>query len=57
MDRPCTLTVWRVHPGHEAEFLETARQLAEVLRLLPGAPGDLTLVQSVDDPAVFHSNH
>lgn len=55
MDRPCTLTFWRVRPGEEAEFLDTARQLADVLRQLPGAPGDLTLVQSTEDPEVFHS--
>ena len=55
MDRPCTVTFWRVHPGQEADFLDAARQLAEVLRRLPGAPGDLTLVQSIEDPAVFHS--
>jgi hypothetical protein len=53
MDRPCTLTFWRVLPGREADFLDAARQLADVLRRLPGAPGELTLVQSVEDPAVF----
>ena len=55
MDRPCTLTSWRVLPGQVDAFLDTARQLAEVLRQLPGAPGNLTLIQSVEDPAVFHS--
>lgn len=55
MDRPCTMTLWRVHPGREDEFLDTVRELAEVLLRLPGRPGELTLVQSTDDPAVFHS--
>jgi antibiotic biosynthesis monooxygenase (ABM) superfamily enzyme len=55
MDRPCTMTLWRVRPGSVAEFLDTARELAEVLLRLPGRPGELTLVQSTDDAAVFHS--
>ena len=55
MDRPCTLILWRIHPGSEAEFLDTMRELVEVLLRLPGRPGGLTLVQSTDDAAVFHS--
>jgi antibiotic biosynthesis monooxygenase (ABM) superfamily enzyme len=54
-DRPCTMTLWRVRPGNEAEFRDTTRELAEVLLRLPGRPGELTLVQSTDDAAVFHS--
>jgi hypothetical protein len=55
MDRPCTMTLWRVRPDGEADFLDKVRELAEVLLRLPGRPGELTLVQSTDDPAVFHS--
>jgi antibiotic biosynthesis monooxygenase (ABM) superfamily enzyme len=55
MDRPCTITLWRVRPGSEADFQETARALADVLLRLPGRPGELTLVQSMEDQAVFHS--
>jgi antibiotic biosynthesis monooxygenase (ABM) superfamily enzyme len=55
MDRPCTMTTWDVRPGSEAEFLETAMRLADVLLRLPGRPGELTLVQSIDDETVFHS--
>ncbi|WP_158647107.1 antibiotic biosynthesis monooxygenase family protein [Actinoplanes sp. ATCC 53533] len=49
------MTLWRVRPGDEAAFLDTTRELAEVLLRLPGRPGELTLVQSTDDPTVFHS--
>lgn len=55
MDRPCTMTMWRVRPGSEADFLQTVRTLADVLQGLPGRPGELTLVRSTDDDAVFHS--
>jgi hypothetical protein len=55
MDNPCTMTRWRVSPDAEAEFLHTAHELAEVLLQLPGRPGELTLVQSVDDASIFHS--
>ena len=53
MDRPCTNTVWRVRPGSDAGFLETAHELAGVLFGLPNPPGGLTLVQSIEGQAVF----
>jgi antibiotic biosynthesis monooxygenase (ABM) superfamily enzyme len=49
------MTTWRVRPGSEAEFLHTTRRLADVLQRLPRRPGELTLVQSTEDEAVFHS--
>jgi hypothetical protein len=49
------MTMWRVRAGGEADFLETARRLADVLLHLPHRPGELTLVQSVEDESVFHS--
>jgi antibiotic biosynthesis monooxygenase (ABM) superfamily enzyme len=49
------MTWWRVRPGNEAEFLATARRLADVLLALPNPPGGLTLVQSTDDEAVFET--
>ena len=55
MDRPCTMTLWRVRPGSEADFQATARLLADVLLRLTGRPGELTLMQSTEDPTVFHS--
>lgn len=55
MDRPCTLTMWRVLPVQEVAFLETIDRLTGVLQNLPQRPGGLTLLQSIDDPAVFHT--
>jgi antibiotic biosynthesis monooxygenase (ABM) superfamily enzyme len=49
------MTWWRVQPGNEAEFLDTAHRLADVLLRLPNPPGGLTLVQSADDEAVFET--
>jgi antibiotic biosynthesis monooxygenase (ABM) superfamily enzyme len=49
------MTFWRVRPGSEADFQEAARLLADVLLRIPGRPGALTLVQSMEDPAVFRS--
>jgi antibiotic biosynthesis monooxygenase (ABM) superfamily enzyme len=49
------MTTWRVRPGSEADFLETARSLADVLLRLPHRPGELTLVQSIEDESAFHS--
>jgi antibiotic biosynthesis monooxygenase (ABM) superfamily enzyme len=53
--RPCTLTEWRVRPGCETDFVATAEELAAVLLALPGRPGELTLVQSTGDAAIFHT--
>ena len=55
MDRPCTLTTWRVTPANKDAFLETIDQLEAVLLQLAEPPGGLDVVQSVDDPAVFHT--
>ena len=55
MERPCTMIIWRVRPGSESHFQETARRLVDVLLRLPGRPGGVTLVQSMEEPGVFHS--
>ena len=55
MDRPCTLTTWRVTPGKQDAFLEAIEELEAVLLQLPGPPGGLDVLQSVDDSAVFHT--
>ncbi len=55
VDRPCTMTMWQVLPGREQVFLETVRQLAQVLQDLPHPPAELTLLRSADDPAAFCS--
>jgi hypothetical protein len=55
MERPCTMTWWRVRPGNVAEFLDTANLLADVLLRLPNPPGGLTLLQCADDEAVFET--
>jgi antibiotic biosynthesis monooxygenase (ABM) superfamily enzyme len=55
MDRPCTLTRWRVELDHQAAFHDTLDQLEAVLLRLPGPPRTLIVLQSRDDPAIFHT--
>ena len=55
MDRPCTLTMWKVQPDQQQAFQDTISRLESVLLRLPEPPGALTLLQSVDDPTVFHT--
>ena len=55
MSRPCTLTMWKVQPDQQQAFQDTIGQLESVLLRLPEPPGALTLLQSVDDPTVFHT--
>jgi hypothetical protein len=50
-----TLGVWRIKPGHEAEFVEAWKALAEVFSQLPRPPGTGTLIQSVTEPELFYS--
>lgn len=55
MDRPCTLTMWRVELDRQQVFQATLSQLETVLLRLPEPPGALILLQSKDDPAIFHT--
>lgn len=55
MDCPCTLTTWRVTPSNQHAFSEAIDRLEAVLLQLADPPGSLTLLQSIDDPAVFHT--
>jgi hypothetical protein len=55
-DRPCTLATLRARSGQEAELLQVMTELGELLAGLPARPGGSTLVQSLDDPLVFHSS-
>ena len=52
----CTLAVWRVKPGREAEFIEAWKGLGGIFSKLPLPPGGKgTLVQSLTDPLLFYS--
>ena len=55
MDRPCTLTTWRVTPGNQDAFLGAVDQLEAVLLQLDEPPGGLAVLQSTGDPTVFHT--
>jgi len=51
-----TLGVWRVKPGHEAEFIEAWKALGQIFSQLPDPPnGSGTLIQSLTEPALFYS--
>lgn len=50
-----TVGVWRVKPGHEAEFIAAWKLLGGVFSTLPHPPGRGTLVQSVSDAQLFYS--
>lgn len=51
-----TLSTWRVRPGKEAEFVAAWKELGRVFSQLPHRPTDRgTLVQSLEDPTLFHS--
>ena len=55
MDRPCTLTMWRVELDRQTAFQEVISQLETVLLRLPNPPEALILLRSSDDPAIFHT--
>jgi hypothetical protein len=51
-----TLGVWRVKPGHEAEFITAWKELGRIFAQLPQPPSDRgTLVQSLSDSTLFYS--
>jgi len=56
VDRPCTLATLRARSGQEGELLHVMTELGELLAGLPARPGGSTLVQSLDDPLVYHSS-
>jgi len=55
MDRPCTLTMWRVEPDQQPAFRESLDQLESVLLELRAPPQALILLRSRDDPAILHT--
>ena|SRR5215217_4165471 len=51
-----TVGVWRAKKGRESDLLERWRAIGDAFNALPVPPaGTGTLVQSVDDPALFYS--
>ena len=50
-----TLARWRVKAGKEDAFVEGWKNLGRFFASLPNPPGPGTLVQSVEDPSLFHS--
>lgn len=50
-----THALWRVKPGHEAEFIKAWGELANVFQKLPARPLRGTLIQSLVDSSLFYS--
>jgi len=50
-----TVGVWKVKLGQQAEFIAAWKALGDYFYSLPKPPGPGTLVQSLDDPALFYS--
>jgi hypothetical protein len=56
VDRPCTVATLRARSGQGGELLQVMTELGELLAGLPVPPGGSTLVQSLEDPLVYHSS-
>jgi hypothetical protein len=46
---------WKSKPGRENDLIEAWKGLGDFFLSLPQPPGPGTLVQSIDDPALFYS--